>query len=75
MYSLYRAREIFKILKNNMKNLNKVIKYSKMYTTFINSENSKTCDVRILLINLPDKINLKINDKYVALSSFSIYYV
>ena len=46
-----------------------------MYTTFINSENSKTCDVRILLINLPDKINLKINDKYVALSSFSIYYV
>ena len=58
-----------------MKNLNKVIKYSKMYTTFINSENSKTCDVRILLINLPDKINLKINDKYVALSSFSIYYV
>ena len=45
-----------------------------MYTTFTNSENSKTSNVHILLINLSDKINLKINDKYVALSNFSIYY-
>ena len=45
-----------------------------MYTTFMNSENSKTSDIHILLINLSDKIYLKINDEYVALSNFSLYY-
>ena len=37
-----------------------------MDTTFMNSRNSKTSDPHRLLLNLPDKINLK-NDKYVAL--------
>ena len=45
-----------------------------MDTLFTNSENSKTSDPRRLLINLSDKINLKRNDKYVALSNLSIYY-
>ena len=40
----------------------------------MNSENSKTSDPGSLLLNLSDKINLKISDKYVALSSLSIYY-
>ena len=40
----------------------------------MNSENSKTSDPQILLINLPDKINLKRSDKYVALSNLSSYY-
>ena len=44
-----------------------------MDTIFINSENSKTSDAHRLLLNLSDKINLKGSDKYVALSSFSIY--
>ena len=44
-----------------------------MGTTSVNSKNSKTSDPHGLLLNLTDKINLKRNDKYVALSNFSIY--
>ena len=40
----------------------------------MNPENSKTSDPRRLLHNLIDKINLKRNDKNVALSNLSIYY-
>ena len=45
-----------------------------MDTVYMNSENSKTSDPHRLLLNLSDKINLKRNDKYVALSNLSIYY-
>ena len=42
----------------------------------MNSENSKTTDPHRLLLNLPEKINLKSIVNYVkyALSIFSIYY-
>ena len=43
-----------------------------MDTIFMNSENSKASDPYSLLLNLLDKINLKISDKYVALSNLSI---
>ena len=46
-----------------------------MDTIFMNSENSKTSDPHRLLLNLPDKINSKRNDKHVALSNLSIYYM
>ena len=39
----------------------------------MNSENSKTSDPQRLLLNLPDKINLKRKDKYVALSNLIPY--
>ena len=38
-----------------------------MDATFMNSKNSKTSDPHRLLLNLTDKINVKRNDKYVAL--------
>ena len=44
-----------------------------MDTIFMNSENSKTSAPHRLLLNLPDKINLKRSEKYVALSNLSIY--
>ena len=44
-----------------------------MDTLFMNSKNSKTSDPHRLLLNLEDKINFK-SDKYVVLSSLSIYY-
>ena len=47
---------------------------NKMDTIFMNSENSKTSETYILLLNLSDKINLKRSDTYVALSNLSIYY-
>ena len=45
-----------------------------MDTIFMNSKNSKTSDSHRLLLNLTDNINLKISDKYVALSHLRIYY-
>ena len=45
-----------------------------MDAIFMNSKNSKTSDPYRLVLNLPDKINLKKSDKYVALSSSCIYY-
>ena len=39
----------------------------------MNSENSKTSDSH-RLFKLADEINLKRSDKYVAVSSLSIYY-
>ena len=40
----------------------------------MNSKNFGTSDAHRLSLNLTDKINLKRNDKYVALSNLSIYY-
>ena len=40
----------------------------------MNSENSKISDPHRLLLNLTDKTNLKVNDKYVALSNLSMHY-
>ena len=40
----------------------------------MNSENSKTIRPHRLLLSLTDKIDLKRNDEYVALSNLSIYY-
>ena len=37
-----------------------------MDTIFMNSDNSKTSDPHLVLLNLSDKINLKGSDKYVA---------
>ena len=37
-------------------------------------KNSVISDSHILLLNISDKINLKRNDKYVALPNLSIYY-
>ena len=40
----------------------------------MDSGNSEITDLRRLLLNLSDKVNLKRSDKYVALSNLSIYY-
>ena len=45
-----------------------------MDTILMNFENSKKNDTQRLLLSLTDKIKLKRSDKYVALSSLSIYY-
>ena len=45
-----------------------------MNTIFMNSQNSQTSDPNRQLLNLTDKIGLRRKDKYVALSSLSIYY-
>ena len=45
-----------------------------MNNLFMNSENGKSSDPHRLLLNLTDKIDLRIKDKYIALSNLSIYY-
>ena len=45
-----------------------------MDTIFVNSDNSETSDPPRPILNLTNEINLKRNDKHVALSNLSIYY-
>ena len=40
----------------------------------MNSKNSKTSKLHVLMLNLTDKLDLRRSNKYVALSNFSIYY-
>ena len=40
----------------------------------MNSKNCKSSELRGLLPNLTDKINLKKRNKYVTLSNLSMYY-
>ena len=44
-----------------------------MGTIFMNSESRKTSDRQRPWLNLKDKINLNKSDKYVPLSSLSLY--
>ena len=45
-----------------------------MDTIFMNSENSRTSEYHALMLKLTDKLDLRRDQKTVALSSFSIYY-
>ena len=45
-----------------------------MDTIFMNSENSKTSNPHILKLKLTSKLNLRIGEKVIAMSNFSIYY-
>ena len=45
-----------------------------MDTTLMNPENKKTTNPYRLLLNLPDKLNLKRKEIYVDLSNLTIYY-
>ena len=45
-----------------------------MDTIFMNSENSRTSEYHVLVLNLTDKLDLRRGRKTVALSNLSIYY-
>jgi len=45
-----------------------------MDTIFMNSKNSKTSEKHRFVLDLRDKINLKLPQKHIALSNLSIYY-
>ena len=45
-----------------------------MDTIFMNSENSKTSEYHVLVLNLTDKLDLRRSQKTIALSNLSIYY-
>ena len=70
-YFLYQEKEVTKKVYNNI--INSINVSYKIDTILMNSENSKTTNPYGLLLNLSEKINLKMRDKYVALSNLSIY--
>ena len=45
-----------------------------MDTIFMNSENSKTFEPHVLMLQLYDKIDLRSSEKSITLSNLSIYY-
>ena len=45
-----------------------------MDTIFMNSENSKTPKPNVLILKLTNKLDLKLGEKFIALSNISIYY-
>ena len=45
-----------------------------MDTIFINSEKRKTPKPHILILKLVNKLNLRFDEKIIALSNLSIYY-
>ena len=45
-----------------------------MDTIFMNSENSKTSKLHVLILKLTNKLDLRIGEKVIALSNLSIYY-
>ena len=44
-----------------------------MGTVFMNSENSKTSEPHVLILKLTDKLDLRRDEKVIALSNLSIY--
>ena len=45
-----------------------------MDTIFMNSENSKTPKPNVLILKLTNKLDLRLGEKFIALSNISIYY-
>ena len=45
-----------------------------MDTIFINSENSKTSKLHVIVLKLTNKLDLGIGENTIALSNLSIYY-
>ena len=45
-----------------------------MDTIFMNSENSKKSELHVLILKLIKKLDLRIDEKTIALSNLSIYY-
>ena len=45
-----------------------------MDTIFMNSKNSKTSKLHVLILKLANELDLRIGEKVIALSNFSICY-
>ena len=44
-----------------------------MNTIFMNSENSKTSEMHVLILKLTDKLDLRRGEKIIAISNLTIY--
>ena len=50
------------------------VKYKKMDTIVLNSENNKTSKPNVLIIKFTDKLDLRRDEKSFALSNLSLYH-
>ena len=48
--------------------------FIKMDTRFMNSENKKSSEPHVLILNLTGKLDLRRDEKIIALSNLIIYY-
>ena len=48
--------------------------FIKMDTIFMNSENKKSSEPHVLILNLTGKLDLRRDEKIIALSNLIIYY-
>ena len=69
--SFYQSKEITKKVSHNIIRVNTIIK---MDTKFMNSESSKTCESYVLILKPTDKLDLRRDEKSIALLNLSIYY-
>ena len=69
IYSLYQSKEITKKVYNNL-----IRSLQKMDTIFMNLENNKTSKPHVLTLKLTNKLDLRLNNKVIAISNLSIYY-
>ena len=78
VYSLYESKQITKKIFNN---IIKSIQWNctqiciKKDTIFMNSENTKTSKLHVLILKPTNKLDFKIGEKAIALSNLSIYYM
>ena len=61
-----------KLLKKVYNNL--IRSLQKMDTIFMNLENSKTSKPHVLTLKLTNKLDLRLDNKVIAISNLSIYY-
>ena len=71
VYSLYQSKQITKKVYNN---IIKSIQLEKIDIIFMNSENSKTSELHVLVLKLTNKLDLRMGEKVIALSNLSIFY-
>ena len=72
IYSLYWEKEVNKKVYSII--ISSIKLQNRTDTIFMNSKNIGTSDPNRLLLNHKDRLNLKSDDKYVALWNISIYY-
>ena len=78
VYSLYESKQITKKIFNN---IIKSIQWNctqiciKKDTIFMNSENTKTSKLHVLILKPTNKLDFKIGEKAITLSNLSIYYM
>ena len=72
IFCINQKESLKKVYNNIIKSIQQLT--YKMDTIFTNSENSETSKSHVLVLKLNNKLDLRIDEKDIALSNLSIYY-